>query len=246
MLVLLMIPAALASAMAFQATSSQSPSQKDPTKLPARDAHQDLLVAADPWVTAEEYKARFPKENPFDYGIMAIDVYFKNDGAMPVRINLATIALTITHTQSANDNLPSLSAEDVANYMTGGKKTWKQPPNSAKSPIPIPIEPKTNKKDRTRDSTLPPPNPEAENDKRVQVLGYILQAAQIHTDLVPPHSTVRGLVYFDVDGHFDWTTTARLFVPDLKTMGTEKALFFFDVDLAEAVEQKLSSLPLLD
>ena len=217
MLVLLMIPAALASAVTFQATSSQSPSQKDPTKLPARDAHQDLLVAADPWVTAEEYKARFPKENPFDYGIMAIDVYFKNDGALPVRINLSTIRMTIVHKQSANEELPPLSSNDVANYMLGGKGNGKNPSKGSKLPIPI--------------------HPSDKSAKKVQEMADVLHAVQLQTDLVPPHSIVRGLLYFDVDGHFEWTTTARLYVPDLRTMGTDKTLLFFDVDLGLAVEQ---------
>src|SRR6202046_4880653 len=98
MLVLLMAAPALASALAFQATPSQAPSQKDPAKLPARDSHQDMLVAADPWVTPEEYKSRFPKESPYDFGIMAVDVYFKNDGALPVRVHLSSIEITITQT----------------------------------------------------------------------------------------------------------------------------------------------------
>jgi hypothetical protein len=217
MLLLLMIPAALASAATFQGQPSTAPSQKDPTKLPARDAHQDLLVAADPWVTAEEYKARFPKENPFDYGIMAIDVYFKNDGALPVRINLASIRMTIVHTRSANEELPPLSSNDVANYMLGGKGNGKNPTKGAKLPIPI--------------------HPSDKSAKKVQEMADILHAVQLQTDLVPPHSTVRGLLYFDVDGHFEWTTTARLYVPDLKTMGTDKTLLFFDVDLGLAVEQ---------
>src|SRR5579864_7798355 len=216
MLVLFMIPAALASAVAFQGRSSTAPSQKDPTKLPARDAHQDFLVAADPWVNADEYTARFPKESPFDYGIMAIDVYFKNDGALPVRINLATIQLTITHKESANEELPSLSSDAVANYMLGGRGGGKNPTKGGRLPIPIHHGDK--------------------NDKKVQELADVLHAVQLQTDLVPPHSTVRGLLYFDVDGHFDWTTSARLFVPDLKTMGTDKVLFFFDVDLSAAVE----------
>jgi len=217
LLVLLMIPAALGAALVGQQRSSEAPSQKDPTKLPARDAHQDLLVAADPWVTPEEYKARFPKDCPFDYGIMAIDVYFKNDGALPVRINLATIRLTITHERSANEELPPLSSNDVANYMLGSKGTAKNPTKRSRLPIPI--------------------HPSDKNDKKVQEMADVLHAVQLQTDLVPPHSTVRGLLYFDMDGHFEWTTTARLYVPDLKTMGTDKTLLFFDVDLGKAVEQ---------
>jgi hypothetical protein len=219
MAVLLMIPTALASAMVMQQKSSQSAAQKDPTKLPARESHQDLLVAADPWVTAEEYTARFPKDSPFDYGIMAIDVYFKNDGAMPVRINLSTIRLTIAHKESADENLPPLAANDVAAYMLGNNGGGKNPTKRRR--LPIPVRSGGNSK----------------NDKKVLELADILHAVQLQTDLVPPHSIVRGLFYFDVDGNFDWITSARLYVPDLKTMGSDKVLFFFDVDLGKAVEQ---------
>ena len=219
MLVLLMIPMALAPALVMQQKSSQSAAQKDPTKLPARESHQDLLVAADPWVNEDEYKARFPKDCPYDYGIMAIDVYFKNDGALPVRINLDTIRLTITHKESADENLPPLAANDVAEYMLGNNGGGKNPTKRRR--LPIPIHTGGNSK----------------NDKKVLELADVLHGVQLQTDLVPPHSIVRGLFYFDVDGHFDWITSARLYVPDLKTMGTDKTLLFFDVDLAKAVEQ---------
>ena len=219
MLILLTIPAALASAMAMQQKSSQSPAQRDPTKLPARESHQDLLVAADPWVTEEEYKARFPKDCPFDYGIMAVDVYFKNDGTFPVRINLDTIRLTITHNESADENLPPLAANDVAQYMLGDNGGGKNPTKRRR--LPIPVHSGGNNK----------------NDKKVLELADMLHAVQLQTDLVPPHSIVRGLFYFDVDGHFDWITSAKLYVPDLKLMGSDKVLFFFDVDLGKAVEQ---------
>ncbi len=36
-----------------------APTRKDIATLKARDLHQDLLVAADPWMKPEEYKARF-------------------------------------------------------------------------------------------------------------------------------------------------------------------------------------------
>jgi hypothetical protein len=216
-----MIPAALASAMVVQQKSSQSAAQKDPTKLPAHEAHQDLLVAADPWVTAEEYTARFPKNSPFDFGIIAIDVYFKNDGTLPVRINLDTIRLTIKHTESADENLPPLAAIDVADYMLGNNGGGGKNPTKRGVKLPIPIHGSGNSK----------------NDKKVLELADVLHGLQLQTDLVPPHSVVRGLFYFDVDGHFDWITQGRLYVPDLKLMGTDKVLFFFDVDLGKAVEQ---------
>jgi hypothetical protein len=217
MLVLLTIPLALASAMAMQQPPAPPPTaQRDPAKLPAHEAHQDLLVAGDPWVTAEEYKARFAKTSPFDFGVIAIDVFFKNDGALPVRINLDTIRLTIAHERSADENLPPVAANDLAYYMLGNKAGGKTPNKGARLPIPI---------------------GGGKTDKKVLELADVLHGVQLSTDLVPPHSTVHGLLYFDVDGHFEWITSARLYVPDLKVMGTDKVLFFFDVDLGKAVEQ---------
>ena len=73
-----------------------APARKDPATLRAHDLHQGLLVAADPWVKPEDYKARFGKKTPYDAGIIAIDVYFRNDGPQPIRLNLNTIKLTIS------------------------------------------------------------------------------------------------------------------------------------------------------
>ncbi len=217
MLVLLMTPLALASAMAVQQQPAQPTAQRDPAKLPAHEAHQDLLVAGDPWVTAEEYKARFAKTSPFDFGVIAIDVFFKNDGALPVRINLDTIRLTIAHERSADENLPPVAAITILHTTCWEiRRAGKTPNKGARLPIPI-----------GGGKTI----------KKVLELADVLHGVQLSTDLVPPHSTVHGLLYFDVDGQFEWLTTARLYVPDLKVMGTDKVLFFFDVDLGKAVEQ---------
>ena len=65
-------------------------------KLHARDSHQDLLIAADPYVTAERYKDTFGKHSPYAAGIVAIDVYFRNDNNTPIRLNPDTIRLEIS------------------------------------------------------------------------------------------------------------------------------------------------------
>jgi hypothetical protein len=54
----------------------------------------------------------------------------------------------------------------------------------------------------------------------------------VATDLLPPHGTTHGFVYFDVDRHFDWISNARFEVPDLAFLNNTKPLFFFEIDLA--------------
>jgi hypothetical protein len=58
--------------------------------------------------------------------------------------------------------------------------------------------------------------------------------AALNTDLLPPHATTHGFVYFDIDGHYDWIPDARVEVPDLAFMNDPKPLFFFEIDLGPA------------
>ena len=70
--------------------------QTDPLTLPTRDSHQNLLIVADPYLTADRYKGTFGKKSPHDAGIVAIDVYFRNDNDAPIRINPDTIELVVS------------------------------------------------------------------------------------------------------------------------------------------------------
>src|SRR4029077_7259020 len=38
----------------------------DPASLPARDSHQGLLVAADPFTSADRYREKFGKHTPYE------------------------------------------------------------------------------------------------------------------------------------------------------------------------------------
>ena len=83
--------------------------------LPARDSHQDLTIAADPYVRAERYKKEvFGKDSFYAAGIIAIDVYFKNDNNVPIRLNPETIQLVISQPGLDRQRLGPLSPEDVA------------------------------------------------------------------------------------------------------------------------------------
>ena len=63
----------------------------DPMSLRTRDAHQDLTIVADPYLRGSRYsKDLFGKNSFYNAGIIAIDVYFRNDNNAPIRLNLAT------------------------------------------------------------------------------------------------------------------------------------------------------------
>ena len=49
-----------------------------------------------------------------------------------------------------------------------------------------------------------------------------------------PALHAHGFFYFDVNHHYDWLSNARFYVPDLSFMLDNKALFFFEIDLAAA------------
>ncbi len=209
-LTLLLVRLAFTGAPDFYAqdqTETPAPAKKDITTLRAHDLHQGMLVAADPWMKPEEYKDRFGKKNPYGVGIVAIDVYFRNDGPLPIRINLDTIRLTISMPNETDQELAPLRAEAVALqvYDTRPRK-----PGSKKLPIPLGSGYKS---------------------KQEMELVTALREVQLSTDLIPPKVVVHGLLYFDLDSHFNYVSFSRIYIPDLAEMGTGKGLLFFDVAL---------------
>lgn len=182
---------------------------KDPATLAAHDSHQGLLIAADPLLKADDYKSRFGKKTPYASGLIAIDVYFRNDTGTPVQLNLETIRLTVTPPGEQQQDLPALNARDVTALTLGGG----QDPTTARKKLPL-------------------PGMGGGRGKEWDELQGKVRSASLASDIIPPHATVHGLLYFDLDGHFEWLKSSRLYVPDLQQMGTGKALLFFEVPLS--------------
>src|SRR6266567_5895756 len=90
--------------------------QVDPLTLRLRDTHQNLTVAADPYVSADRYtNTLFGKTSPYEAGIVAINVYFKNDNDSPIRINPNRVLLTISVPRQDHEKLLPLTPAEVAN-----------------------------------------------------------------------------------------------------------------------------------
>ncbi len=186
--------------------------QSDPASLPARDAHEGLLITADPYTDAARYKARFGKKNPYEAGILAVEVFFHNDNDKPIRLDLETIRLLLNPPGSDRQRLGALAVEDVADRILD--KGVHDPTASRRRPIPVPGR-----------------GPKKKHDKEWDELVASLRAGALETDLLPPRSSVHGILFFDIDSRYDWVPSARLYVPDLKFMTDKKPLLFFELDL---------------
>lgn len=192
-----------------QASTPARTASPDPASLPAHDSHQGLLIAADPYISAERYKDKFGKHSPYDGGIIAIDLLFRNDNDLPIRLNLKTIQLLVSVPGQSRQRLNPLAPEDVADRVLA----------KPKDPTP----------------RFPVPRigaPRSPHNKEWEEFAANLRQAGLNSDLLPPHATTHGFVYFDVDRHYNWISDARVEVPDLAFMNDPKPLFFFEIDLA--------------
>lgn len=195
-----------------QAPTSARTVPPDPASLRAHDSHQGLVIAADPYVSAERYKDKFGKHSPYDAGLIAIDLLFRNDNDLPIRVTLKTIQLLVSIPGESRQRLDPLSPEEVADAVLSKK------PKDPTPRFPIP-------------RIGAPPSP---HNKEWEEFAADVRSAALNTDLLPPHAMTHGLVYFDIDRHYDWISYARVEVPDLAFMNDPKPLFFFEIDLGPA------------
>jgi hypothetical protein len=199
-------------ACAYALPQAPPAAMKDIASISARDSHEGLLIAAEPLLGAEEYKTRFGKKNPYESGIVAIDVYFRNDEDVPVQLELSEIRLTVRLPGQALQDIPALDAKTVASEVYAEKP--KDPTKRARFPIPGVGNSKPGKDFF-----------ELENK---------LQQGMLKSDMIPGRGTVHGLFYFDVDGNFAWIAMSKFYVPNLKRVPTGKPLLFFEVPFTSA------------
>ena len=207
----------LASCLGLAALCGGSPlrAQVDPASLPAHESHQGVTVAVKPLITEASYKAQFGGRTPYEAGIVALEVFFRNDNDKPIRVNLGNMRLLVSRPGESLQRIEPLSAEEVANRVL-----LNAPSDPRRPRLPNPLG------NRGANSA---------RDKNWQELAGRLRAAGVKSDLLGPKSTVSGFLFFDVNHHYDWLSSARLDVPDLAFMLDNQALFFFQVDLAPAL-----------
>jgi hypothetical protein len=187
--------------------------QGKPLRTSILDAHEGVTIGVDPWTQASRYKEKFPKKTPFAAGIVALRLSIRNDNDEAVKLNLHRIQLLVQLDADNKQELEALTADDVADAVMlrqNGKD-----PTARRLPIPLPIS-----------------RPKPTRDKNWEEFHGDCQNAGIPSGVIGAHSTMEGLVYFDLRGEWDLLQTARLYVPDLERMTSKQAISYFDIDFS--------------
>ncbi|HEY2119771.1 MAG TPA: hypothetical protein VGH37_11345 [Candidatus Acidoferrum sp.] len=185
--------------------------QTGPLKSAASDSHEGITISVQPWVRASDYKEKFPKKSPFTGGVAGLHVTIRNNSDESVKVDLLRIRLLLILGEENRQELVPLSPDDVADavLLKGAKD-----PTQRRNPLPMPV----GKPNPTRDKNWT----DFKND---------CQNASIPSPVVAAHSSVDGLVYFDLRSEWDVLQNAKLYVPNLVSMVTNTPLSYFEIDL---------------
>lgn len=187
----------------------------DPAKMAARESHEGLTIAVDPYTDEARVKQKFGKKHPYDAGILPVEVFFKNDTNLAIRVYLEEIRLLISPPEGGRQRLEPLAFETVIEKTLHEEKGG---PEVKKPRLPIPL-----------------PKSSGDRSKEWKKLEEAWEALLLSGDVLPPQSVMRGFLFFDMGRHMDWAPFSRLLVPRLKVIEGGKELFFFEVDLSKAV-----------
>ncbi|GAC1620476.1 MAG: hypothetical protein NVS9B13_10820 [Candidatus Acidiferrum sp.] len=182
--------------------------QPSTVKAAALESHEGLTISARPWSNADLYKDKFGKNSPFKVGLVAIQVSFRNDTNQAIKVNLDKIQLLLRLSEEDRQNLDSLTPEDVADAVRN--------PGA---------------RDITATRKRIPAKTRGWRDKHWDEILQAAQDAGLPSRLIAPHSTMQGLVFFDLRGQLDLLDSAHVYIPDLITLETNHPLFYFEIDL---------------
>ncbi len=189
--------------------------ESKPLRTSILDSHEGVTIGVEPWTQASKYKEKFPKKSPFGAGIVALKLSIRNDNDEAVKLTLRRIRLLVQLDQDNKQELEALAADDVADAVLlrqNGKD-----PTARRLPIPLPIS-----------------RPKPTRDKNWEEFHGDVQNAGIPSGVIGAHSTMEGLVYFDLRGEWDLLQTARLYVPDLQRMTSQQAILYFEIDFSHS------------
>lgn len=210
------LPAAVLLVIAGAASLSAQDTTKTskPMRASITDSHEGMTVGVEPWTQANRYKQKFPKKSPLQGGVVAINVNFRNDSDQGIKVDLQRIRLLVQVSEDSRQELNALSAEDVADAVL--LKNSGKDPTLKRSPLPIPI---------------PSTGVKTQRDAKWNDFRDACQNAAVPSNVVAAHSTVEGLLYFDLRGQVDLLKSSRLYIPNLVSMTDHQPLSYFDIGL---------------
>jgi hypothetical protein len=182
------------------------------------EAHDGLTISAQPWLDAAKYKEKFPKKSPYSAGIVAIQVVIRNDSDESIKIDNDQIRLLVSLGEDDRQQLPALTAEEVADQVL--LKSNGKDPTQRRPKIPLPMGGK-----------------DVGRGKDWNALEGLLQNAAIPSGVVAAHSNMQGLLYFDLRGQWELLNSAHLYFPSLTGMKTNRTLLYFEIDLSSGTRR---------
>jgi len=186
-----------------------SPASPSGASLP-KDSHDGLTVSVKPYADADLVKDKFGKVNPLAVGILPVEVFLHNETLQAIRVDMSTIQLSVDFPNGKHQDIDWLSAKEVAAAIAH--------PNGPSAPhtrrFPVGIGSLSDKK----------------TDKMLETIGPLT----LDADVVPPTATIHGFLFFDLDGKFTLVDDASLYVPDVTSVQSSKALLFFEVPLGKS------------
>ncbi|HEX8882763.1 MAG TPA: hypothetical protein VF749_22130 [Candidatus Acidoferrum sp.] len=206
---ILVLPALMALLLPPARMGAQS---QDSLRTSALESHEGMTISARPWTAPALYKEKFHKKSPYAAGIVGVQVTFRNDSDDSLKVNLERIRLNITLSEDNRQALDPLTSEQAADViLKPGAK------NIGRSRLPIPIG-----------------GPKVGHDKKWVEVEQELREAGVKASIVAPHSSVQGLLYFDLQGQFDLLNSSRLYIPDVVALEKNRGLLYFEIDLSQA------------
>jgi hypothetical protein len=208
----LFLPILAASLTAVGPGAAQQPTSLKTNSL---ESHEGMTITARPWTDPAQYKEKFPKKSPYAAGIIAIQVVFRNDSDESMKVSLERIRLNVSLSEEDHQALYPLTSEHGADIIThlGAKD-----PTIKRFPIPM-------------------GNPKVGKDKKWMEVEQSLRDASVQASVVAPHSSVQGLLYFDLRNQFDLLNSAHLYVPEIVALEKNRGLLYFEIDLSRSAER---------
>jgi hypothetical protein len=198
-------------ALPLLAAMPRGPQQPKTIRAASLEAHEGMTISALPWMEPAQYKEKFGKKSPFSAGVLAVQVSFRNDSDETVKVDLERIRLSLQIDEENRQQIESLTPDQVADATLAAKK-----------------------KDPTAIRRLPFPTggPKVGRDKNWEEVQKDAENAAVPSSIVAAHSTVQGLLYFDLQGQFDLLRSARLYIPNIQVLEKGHSLLYFEIDLS--------------
>jgi hypothetical protein len=216
-ILLALAPALLLPCGASLAQTIPPPANASGSPALPQDKHGGLTVSVDPYGDAHRAREQFGKSaDPVPAGILAVDVYFKNETPHPIRVNLESVQLEVHFANGRHQDLDWLSIGQVAQMIRHPKGP--SAPSARRFPVGIPLPGKDKKADEIVDQLRP---------------------LALDSDVVPPLGAMHGFLFFDVSHDFTAVQKSSLYVPDVTLLPAQTPLMFFEVPLTKAGSSSL-------